>query len=47
MIGQSIGENRKIVGTTTVVNVSEVLQKGVTEYPDIVVMNVIKAKHGK
>ena len=47
MIGQSIGENRKIVGTTTVVNVAEVLQKGVTEYPDIVVMNLMKAKQGK
>jgi hypothetical protein len=47
MIGQSIGENRKIVGTTTVVNVAEVLQKGVTEYPDVVVMNLMKAKHGK
>jgi hypothetical protein len=47
MIGQNIGKNRKIVGTTTVVNLAEVLQKGVTEYPDVVVMNLMKAKHGK
>jgi len=40
-------ENRKIVFETQIVNVAEVLQKGVTDYPDIAVMNLMKVKHGK
>jgi len=40
-------ENRKIVFETQMVNVAEVLQEGVTTYPDIAVMNLMKAKHGK
>ena len=41
------GENKKIVFETQMVNVAEVLQEGVTTYPDIVVMNFMKAKHDK
>ena len=37
----------KIVFETQMVNVAEVLQEGVTTYPDIVVMNFMKAKHDK
>jgi len=40
-------ENRKIVFETQMVNVAEVLQEGVTGYPDIAVMNLMKVKHGK
>ena len=40
-------ENRKIVFETQMVNVAEVLQEGVTTYPDIAVVNFMKAKHGK
>ena len=40
-------ENRKIVFETQMVNVAEVLQDGVTTYPDIAVMNLMKVKHGK
>ena len=40
-------ENRKIVFETQMVNVAEVLQEGVTTYPDIAVMNFMKARHGK
>jgi hypothetical protein len=29
------------------VNVAEVLQEGVTTYPDIAVMNLMSVKHGK
>ena len=39
------GENRKIVFETQVVNVAEVLQEGVTDYPNIPVMNLMKVKH--
>ena len=38
------GENRKIVFETQMVNVADVLQEGVTTYPDIAVMNFMKAK---
>ncbi|MCH1473782.1 MAG: hypothetical protein L7V85_07695 [Bacteroidia bacterium] len=41
------GENRKIVFETQMVNVAEVLQEGVTTYPDIAVMNFMKARHDK
>jgi len=41
------GENRKIVFETQMVNVAEVLQEGVTTYPGIAVMNLMKAKQGK
>ncbi len=44
--GEKNAENRKIVFTTQVKNVAEVLQKGVTTYPDIAVCNFMKAKHG-
>ena len=40
-------KNRKIVFNTQVVNIAEVLQEGVTTYPDIAVMNLMKAKQGK
>ena len=40
-------ENRKIVFETQVVNVAEVLQEGVTDYPDIAVLNLMKVKHDK
>ena len=41
------GENRKIVFETQMVNVADVLQEGVTTYPDIAVMNFMKARHDK
>ena len=44
--GEKNAENRKIVFTTQVKNVAEVLQKGVTTYPDIAVCNFMKAKYG-
>ena len=40
-------ENRKIIFETQMVNVAEVLQEGVTTYPDIAVMNLMSVKHGK
>ena len=40
-------KNRKIIFETQIVNVAEVLQNGVTTYPDIAVVNFMKAKHGK
>ena len=40
-------ENRKIVFETQAVNVAEVLQEGVTTYPDIAVMNLMSVKQGK
>ena len=47
LIGQSINANRKIVFSTTVLNVAEVMQTGVTTIPDIAVMNLMKAKQDK
>ena len=44
--GEKNAKNRKIVFTTQMKNVVEVLQKGVTTYPDIAVCNFMKAKHG-
>ena len=44
--GEKNAKNRKIVFTTQMKNVAEVLQKGVTTYPDIAVCNFMKAKHG-
>ena len=41
------GENSKIVFENQVVNVAEVLQEGVTDYPDIAVMNLMKVMHDK
>ena len=45
--GKKNSENRKIVFETQLVNIAEVLQEGVTDYPDIAVMNLMKVKHGK
>ena len=45
--GRKNNENRKIVFNTQVVNIAEVLQEGVSPYPDIAVMNLMKAKQGK
>ena len=45
--GKKNNDNRKIVFETQIVNVAEVLQEGVNTYPDIAVMNLMKAKHGK
>ena len=45
--GKKNSENRKIVFETQFVNVAEVIQEGVTDYPDIAVMNLIKVKLGK
>ena len=44
-MGEKNAENRKIVFTTQVKNVAEVLQKGVTTYPILVVCRLRK-KHG-
>tara|TARA_B100001250_G_scaffold413098_1_gene446121 strand:- start:200 stop:940 length:741 start_codon:yes stop_codon:yes gene_type:complete len=45
--GEKNNKNRKIIFETQIVNVAEVLQNGVTTYPDIAVVNFMKAKHGK
>jgi hypothetical protein len=46
-IAEMINDNRKIVFQTQMVNVAEVLQPGVTTYPDIAVLNFMKVKDGK
>ena len=46
-IPKMIGENREIVFEAQLVNVAEVLQAGVTTYPDVAVLNMMKVKHGK
>ena len=45
--GRKNAENRKIIFETQMVNVADVLKKGVAEYPDIAVMNFMKVKDGK
>ena len=40
-------QNRKIIFETQLSNVAEVLQAVVTTYPDIAVLNFMKAQHGK